>query len=395
MACPGSINLSSTLPPAPTTSYAQEGTAAHSLAQLSLEHNVDCSTYIGTNIVVENTTVEVTEDMAEFTQVYVDYVKKLRDLADQFWIEKRFNLADLNPPGPMFGTSDFSSYNALRRTLTVVDLKYGVGVIVEPTTPQAKYYALGAALTLDPATQPIDDVVLVIVQPRATHVDGPIRQITIPFSELIEFAGELMDKARATLDPNAPLVPGPHCRFCPAAGICPAQRDQAQALAQIDFAEAPFLPPGPETLSIEVFADILSKKHILEDWLKAVDARALSMLERGEEVPGWKLVARRAVRKWNDVDAARNYLEADGFDEGDIYEERVVKSPAQIEKRFGGKKKFETAMGSFVTKQSSGYTMARSTDTRPAVALTPGSDFDALPASTQDQQATRNENETA
>ena len=54
---------------------------------------------------------------------------------------------------------------------------------------------------------------------------------------------ELIDYAKATEDPHAPLVPGDHCRFCPAggAGICPALKDKANAVAAQVF--APGLPP--------------------------------------------------------------------------------------------------------------------------------------------------------
>ncbi len=341
---------------------------------------------------VEN--VEVTEDMADYVRVYTEYCSAIRAKATEFWIEKRFNLASLNPPGPMFGTSDFAAYVAEEKTLYVVDLKFGVGVIVEPTTPQAKYYALGAALTLDPNIHVVNDIVLVIVQPRATHPDGPIRTLTIPYMELIEFAGELMDRARETTKPDAPLHAGSHCKFCPAAGICPEQRDAAQRMAMVDFADMPVdVPPSPETLPLDVFVDILQKKHILESWLKSLDARALAMLERGEDVPGFKLVERRATRKWKDEEETLNYISGTDMVRDD-YLETKLKSPAQLEKLFKGKKKFETAMGNLVVKQSSGYTMTTSLDPRPAVALTPGQDFDALPASTQDTQATRNENET-
>ncbi len=380
MNCPGSINLTAGLPN-PSSKYAQEGTAAHRLAQQSLEQNVDASTFVGD--ILDG--VEVTEDMAEHVQVYVDHCRKIMEQASEYWFERRFNLAALIPPAPMYGTADFTAYNLGSRTLFVSDLKYGKGVVVEADTPQTKYYGLGTALSLDPVTQPIDWVVLTIVQPRASHAEGPIRSITIPYSELVEFAGDLIERAHATQAPDAPLKAGSWCRFCPAAGICPAQRDEAQATAMVEFADMPLaVPPSPETLPLDVFVDILNKKHILESWIKALDARALAMLERGEDVPGFKLVERRATRKWTDEAAAvTTLLNAEELETDDIYEKPKLKSPPQIEKLYKGKKKFEAAMNHLVKKESSGYTMTRSTDPRPAVALTPGRDFDALPASTQ------------
>lgn len=377
MACPGSVRLSVGIPNT-SSEFAREGTAAHAVAELALSKNVPPSTYAGTTI----EGVEVTEEMADYVAIFVDYCKQLiadttpfdvRD--DYYWIERKFDLSSLNTPAPMFGTADFVVYDTATRELEVVDLKYGQGVVVEVKgNKQLRYYALGAALSLQGI--PIESVKITVVQPRAMHPDGIIRSETLDYLDLIAFAGELLEAARATQAPDAALNPGSHCRFCPASGMCPAQRSKALAVAQHEFSvAAPVLPPVPETIPEAEFAEMMSKLPILDDWIKAMRARALSLLEAGETVEGLKLVAKRATRKWSDEEETAQWLRAKGNLDEEIYD-RKIKSPAQIEKLVGKK----NLPAELVTKISSGYSMVAAHDPREAVQITRGEEFTALPA---------------
>jgi hypothetical protein len=331
--------------------------------------------------------VEVDDDMADNVGVYVDYCDNIR-LREDYWIEQRFNLGALNPPAPMFGTADFVAYDPAVKQLQVVDLKYGQGVVVEVEgNKQLRYYALGAVLAHPELA--IEQVVITVVQPRALHPDGFIRSEVVTYEELVGFAGDLLDAARRTQDPDAPLATGPHCRFCPAIAICPAKHSEAQSIAQTEFSAMPeAVPPAPDTLPPEVFAEVLVKAPLLEAWLTAVRAEAVRRLERGEEVKGFKLVAKRATRRFSDPDDAVEYLKASGYD-GDEILETKIKSPAQIEKLFP-KKKLPPELQ--VVKVSSGYTMVPDHDKREAVVLSAAHEFAALPgASSTETEGKREE----
>lgn len=373
MACPGSIRLSAEVPDSQgsnQTFYAAEGTAAHALAELALKRNVEPDTFVG----IELEGFVVDEDMAAYVKVFTDYVRGTPHAPR--WVEKQFNLAALNPPAPMFGTADFVGYDAPARILEVVDLKYGQGVVVNVNgNPQLRYYGLGALLSMDLKHFPVEKVKITIVQPRALHPNGPIRSEEISVEELVEFAGELLEAARATLKPDAPLHAGSHCRFCPASGRCPEQRNRAQLVAQSDFAVTDFKPPAPGLLTPQQFSTMLGQLHILDDWMKAMRAHAQAMLERGEEVPGFKLVQKRATRKWADEDAAIAWLEAKGNVHEEIFE-MDLKSPAQIEKLVGKK----NLPPELVVKVSSGTSMVPDSDPRPEVVMSLGQEFPALPS---------------
>jgi hypothetical protein len=349
--------------------FAQEGTRAHAVAELALSKGIDPSTFV--DLEIEGGVVD--EEMADFVRVFTDHCNSIP--GKEHWVEKRFNLASLHPPAPMFGTADYVVYDESAKTLHVVDLKYGQGVVVEVlNNPQLRYYALGAAISMPLGTD-VEKVVITIVQPRAAHSAGPIRSEEIDFLDLIGFAGELMEYARATTVADAPLHAGSHCRFCPASGRCPEQRERAQLVAQSDFSAVEFVPPAPGIIPDDQFAEMLGKLHILDDWMKAMRAHAQQKLDRGEAVPGFKLVAKRAVRKWSDAEATAEWLLAKGNTKDEIYVPADLKSPAQIEKLIGKK----NLPGDHVTKQSSGLSMVADTDPREAVVLTLGHEFSVIP----------------
>lgn len=366
MACPGSIRMIDSLDlPAGSgeTEFAREGTAAHALAERCIANSTEPHQLLG----VQLGGVEVTEEMADFVSIFVDYCRHLAQTATESFSEQRFSLAKLNPPEAMFGTADFVAYDKATRTLHVVDLKYGRGVLVEvKENEQLRYYALGAALLLDDGTRAIETVEMTIVQPRAAHPDGIIRSEKISVVDLIEWSNDLLAAARATQNPNAPLAAGEHCRFCPAGAVCPERKKQAQAIAQVEFETLPeVVPPAPETMPPQMVAEVIEKLPMLEDWIASVRQFAQNKLERGESVPGLKLVAKRATRKWKDEDAVRAELAARGFVSDEI-ETRKIKSPAQIEK-VAGKKNAEAWLGLHVEKVSSGYNVVPESDPREGI----------------------------
>jgi hypothetical protein len=210
--CPGSINATSGAPRIDST-YSIEGTAAHELAALCLTEGRNADHYIG--IVIGDTTV--TAVVATGVQMYIDTCRRIIDASDVHHIEQRFDLQALDPPAPMFGTCDFCAYSAKRRELNIVDLKFGKGVWVNAkNNRQLLYYAVGAVLAIN---KPVSTIVMTVVQPRYAKGD-PVRTATIDLITLAEWSIELMDHARAALEPNAPTVAGDWCKFCPAKPSC-------------------------------------------------------------------------------------------------------------------------------------------------------------------------------
>ncbi len=383
--CPGSVRMSEGMPNT-SSDFAREGTAAHELAERCLATKKPAISFFDEEI--EGFTVD--EDMAEAVQIYVDAVNDAAE-GNELFIEQRFSLAPLNPPVPMFRTADAVIWDAKDKVLTVMDLKYGAGVSVKvENSPQLSYYALGAMLEMEKHGYLPRVVRMVIVQPRYRHADGPVRTFTVDAYTLrSEWAEDLMGYAHRTLDANAPLQEGDWCRFCPTQAKCPLLHQQALAAAQSEFDDG-FSPPAPETLTDTQIADILKKADVFKGWVNSVQAYAASRLESGGVIPGFKLVAKRATRKWNDEEQAVGLLEQMGLDEDDIYVRKLL-SPAQAEEKLGKKKAIKDRLAPLINAVSTGNTIAPLSDKRPAVVLSlTGDEFDDIDALEADGFTDRN-----
>jgi len=124
------------------------------------------------------------------------------------------------------GTSDIVVVH--QDYLTIADLKYGRGVVEVRTekdgfNPQLMVYLVGAVEEF----RPRDSYRLVILQPRASHADGPIREVVVTHAELEEFKAHL-EKALSSNFRKGNLVVGDHCRkWCKALAVCPAVKEHA------------------------------------------------------------------------------------------------------------------------------------------------------------------------
>lgn len=331
LSCPGSVRLSVGIPRTSSV-YADEGTAAHELAETCLRSGIPAAHHIGTRITVGETAFEVSEEMAAAVQVYLDTVSAdfTATKGGTMAVESRFHLDWLYDG--LFGTND-AMVGEPFGVLRVYDYKHGAGYAVEAEDNcQMMYYALGAA-----HGDAYEEVELVIVQPRASHPDGPVRRCRMPIDQLNRWAQEvLLPGAIATEADDAPVHAGSHCKFCPARAICPAQKELAMSVAKEVFADKPKALPAPTALAITDLKRILDASEMIESWLGACRDYAKTMLETGQATPdmiGYKLVAGRASRKWTDEADAEKWLVT--ILDQEAYTKKLL-SPSQAEKLLKG-----------------------------------------------------------
>lgn len=348
MTCPGSVVLSEGMPDK-SSPFAEEGTCAHELAE---------------KILMGSMTIGDSEMMAHVS-IYVDHVM---NLGGQLHIEQRVKVNDV-----VYGTADAVVWLDNEKHLHVCDLKYGAGVAVEVVgNLQLKIYALATLLTFGyPAMQ----VTATIVQPRCPHSDGPVRSVTYDVVDLLDFHADLEDAVRVVRDaqqhaPEALLDAGfltpsdKGCRWCKAAPKCPKLRSKAQEMAKQVF--APGLPYDAKAL-----ADTLDFLPILEGWIKNTREFAYGEAEKGHALPRYKLVEKRATRKWRDgVDAAQQLSVIVG---DDAFEPPSLKTPAAIEKLLP--KNQRALLDELTVKESSGHTLVHESDKRPAIQVDAKSAF--------------------
>lgn len=369
-ACPGSVRLSAGIENT-SSSYAEEGSDAHALGALCLRKNDAPGFHIGKTIKEDGRDFTVTEDMAEAVHVYVDYVAETFERGDKMHIEHKFDLSRVHPG--CFGTGDCVIWKPKQQLLIVIDYKHGAGVPVEvvkagDVNKQLQYYGLGALVQLG---YPAKRVRLVVVQPRCEHPDGPVRSYEMDAIDLLDFRADLIAAAKATEAPDAPLVPGSHCRFCPAAALCPALVKMAQDVAKLEF--APSLSYDPAQLKLA-----LDSREPLKAWLKSLDEFAYAEAEAGRTPPGYKLAAKRAARKWRSEGDVIDTLQDLGVKPEVFNAPPALKSPAQLEKVID-----KAVLAPFIVSESSGHVLVPETDKRPTVTKDAKSDFTVvIPAST-------------
>jgi len=391
--CPGSVKLSEIVPPQPSSVYAQEGTAAHKLGELCLMNNNNPSDYADQEITLDDgSKYFVNEDMVEAVTVYVDYVRSRAKLGELF-IETQFSLAFVHDE--MFGTNDACVYSDMLGMLEVIDYKHGAGIAVSPEeNTQLAYYGLGAANVQD--LHPDSQIKLTIFQPRAAG--EPIKSWVTTVGYLDKFAKVLKKGVEACqketttvyLDPKhfkqekvitGDLNRGEWCRFCPAQTICPKFIEGLQEVAKAEFKDEEIILPEPDSLKPVDIKKVLDFAPVISSWLKAVESYAFNELERGQSIDGYKLVKKRANRKWfGDEDMiVRKLRDAMGVHPGDIgigliYSELKLLSPAQIEK----KKVDKNLVASLCETPDNGNTIVPVSDKRPEVESSARSDFDVI-----------------
>lgn len=354
--CPGSVEAQEGLP-GRTSAHAEEGTAAHQLAERCGEAGFHADRFLGETIEVRpGVTFEVTREMVDAVDLYLETVRRDYRPGDTLAWERRYPLPFL--PGSQFGTSDATRYSPATKTLSVYDFKYGQGVVVDVVeNTQGLCYAGGAAFEVG---GPLEWVEIVIVQPRAYHADGPVRRWRISAVEFFERIGKLREGAERALSPGAERDAGKWCRWCRAAATCSTLSAFAEAEARTIFGESPV---DPDTLDAEQLGTLLAKASVIRSWIDAVEDHVFAKLTAGEAVPGWKLVEKRPRRQWIDADKAAADLRAAGLPDDEIYTKAII-SPAVAEKVLSRAKR--GIVKANTVSVSSGVTLAPASDSRPA-----------------------------
>jgi len=353
MACPGSVKAEEGLADR-GSSFAQEGTMAHDLMELAMLSGKPCRSF------------EVYDtEMADFVQVYVDYVESLKEPGDTLLVEERVDFSEWVTGG--FGTADTILVGDHR--IHIVDLKYGKGVpVYAERNPQAMLYALGAYAGFGWMGD-VKSVKISIVQPRLDNIS----EWEISVTDLLKFGEEARQAAADTLIPNAKKVPGEkQCKFCKAKATCPALYKLTADTLMADFEQLDEVK-APHKLTFEQLRVALERKTLIEAWLQSVEISVKELLLEGVAFEGFKLVEGRSTRRWSDEDQAGALL-AQLVGEQKAYTQKLI-SPAQAEKVLGKTRK--ALIADIVAKPRGAATLARENDPRPAISPV-DADFEAL-----------------
>lgn len=367
--CPPSAKLTAGVTEAPSEA-ALQGTAAHALAEHKLRRALKQQSKRPVSKYED-------DEMDSYTDDYVAYVLEQYEQAKQvtsgavIYIEQHLDFSNVVPGG--FGTGD--CLIVADGTLHVIDLKYGLGVLVEAEwNLQMMLYAIGALALFD-ALYDIEQVALTVFQPRRENVST----WTISVTELNKWAEQtLKPAAELAAKGEGEFYAGAWCQFCRIASTC-----RARAKANLELAKFEFAPPAE--LSPAEVAKVLTQIPELTRWTSDVQDYALSQALSGELYEGFKLVAGRSIRKYTDETAVAEAAKAAGY--RDIYKRSLLTITAM--EKLMGKKNFSEILGNLVVKPEGKPTLVPVTDKRPELQVsTAADDFTNI----DNQQKEGNEN---
>lgn len=335
--------------------YAEEGTMAHSLAELKLRKEKGEINQFNYDAQVK-ALGDIPPDMDRATDEYVDtvltewYAAKKIDPSAQLYIEQRLDMSQWIPE--CFGTSD--SVIVFDGGLVVIDYKHGKGVpVLAEGNYQARIYALGAyAAVSDLYT--IKQVKEIICQPRLDSITSEILSI----EALLEWA-ETVIKPAAELAwrGEGEFCSGEHCRFCNVKAIC-----KKNVLDSLSILENMF--DSPDVIPDYKLEEILPFLDTAEDWIKNVRGYAYNQALRGHKWQGYKLVrGRRPGRVWSDEAEVITTLARAGYTEEQYCTAPKLKSVAELEKTLK-KSAFDALIGRYVFQGEGTITLVPESDKR-------------------------------
>lgn len=363
--CYGSVKMESYYPNT-SSKYADWGTAAHELADICLTEGSDAEDHLNRTFFVGDKPYVVDMEMADCVNTYISYVQQYidTDAGDILLSEQAVPIQHITGEEGAEGTSDVIGITRDGKRMVVIDLKTGQGVKVDAYSSNgdlrvAKYdpatctpnrqmtmYASGALRKYAMVYDGIEEIEIVIIQPRIHWVDSIVMDLT-DFQSRVDALS--VAAGIATLDDGQTLVAGEkQCKFC-RFKTCPAKAalalepivrgnvSDASAFAHLDnevslpkrlSANVNGRPDDPEVL-----AQALRSFGIIKMWMDGIIEERDRRFAEGLGVPGFKQVlGNQGDRKWESEEAALKALTVRGRLKVEEATTKKVISPTQAEK---------------------------------------------------------------
>lgn len=336
--------------------YAAEGTLAHAYCAMKLKNFLGLPTDGEKEEIAALQEKYGTGEMAEYTDTYVTIVLEKYNAARaatpdaQLLVETRLDFSDYVPEA--FGTAD--AIIIADGTMEVIDFKYGKGVKVSAVeNPQMMIYALGAYARFAFEYR-IDNLRATIVQPRIDNLS----EYEITVEELTAWAANVLaPAAEKAYKGEGPQTPGAWCQFCKVKNQCRTLANKCKEVVAVD----------PKLITPEELAkDVLPMVPIVKTWISGVEDFALAQALSGIQLPGWKIVEGRSVRKITDTDSVAAVLTKNGYKQNDIFKPVEMRTITDLEKLVG-KKQFAAMCGEWINKPQGKPTLAPEGDKRKAI----------------------------
>jgi len=373
--CPGSVREEANYPNV-AGDAAIDGTGSHLLLEICITEgstqvndslikgDTKASKYdkliIGANHEDKPTGWLVDTERCKRVQICLDYITRRKEELEKLFpgceviveSESKSNPGGCINRDDWWGTCDITVrvlVDGLVVFIEVVDYKDGRGYVSEKWNNQLIAYLIGKLHGVNGDAVPDIDMRMTIVQPKtgtpirylcSTNPDHGLNKASL-LSKIIW----LTECAKATDDPNAPLIPGKHCQWCKhnpkRDGTCTSSTEKSIEVIETMTTDIAVLnnDSGLLELMVKSVSDI--KSITPENLAKIADSRAgfdavfhkvvteiQEKIESGVEVPGYAMLPGNARKIWNESDdIIAKKLKAKRFKKDEIFPSKLI-SPA-------------------------------------------------------------------
>ncbi|MEE9356599.1 MAG: DUF2800 domain-containing protein [Methylococcaceae bacterium] len=394
-----------------SSKYAEEGTAAHELAEktLKLKDPKPEDVYLFVGQKAENG-YEFTRAMCDYIKTYVtdflryaagnySFIEQTVDYSHALQAENWEHTPNLVTKdgaigGPCnsslirttaFGTGDGLVVTADGTELQVHDLKFGKsqkGIVFALHNEQLMNYAIGALEEYNTLGM-IQRVRLVIHQPRLFHLDEwvcSLEELEVFREKMARAAERSIAIADGHVEPElSDFMPDSKtCRWCKGKKRCPAMGNFTAGKIGVtfeDMSEPAKLEEATmklKTLSNEELAGLMPVLDLIVDWTKEVRACVEGELIAGNVVPNYKLVrGKKGNRAWIDEIEAEATMKSMRLKLDEMYDQSL-KTPTKLEKLLKEEKPRKwDRIKALITQAEGKPSVAHKDDKRPALDMAP------------------------
>jgi hypothetical protein len=307
--------------------------------------------------------IPVTEEMCDSAQVCLDLVAKILEKhPDAVANGTVFSeLKTVIIPDTLGGTADIVIVDG--DWACIIDYKNGTNHVDVEYNLQLQIYALGVMENIK-AAEHVERWTLCIVQPNDYSDPQKIRTWKTTTAALDGLSNVIKGSISACESDNPETVPGKWCKWCKA-NNCPAKNKALLKAAQVELDDLPAVGSQPvapavlpENLTNEQLAWVLDNSAMIKKHIERIEAEALSRMQRGDAIPGYKLVEARTRRKVVDVEGLEAAAEANDWD---VWERKIAPLK-QLDKQVP-----KAELAKYVQKPAGAPTWAPESDKRPAI----------------------------
>ncbi len=348
MGCPRSYRLEQLVPKDDRGSeYAREGTALHEMMAIALRDGVEPTDMLPYTFTAADGSWSFTVEsklwndkgepaLAAFDAYVMQQETRLgSDM--RMLIERRVAVPGI---AGAFGTSDI--IGVCGDEIFVMDWKFGFKTVRADDNKQLMFYAAGALNTEAAWVGAVFDdtpVTLAIIQPlNAQSGNDIVQHWTTTVRALDAYVDDLSKAVGEAQTRDARIAKGSWCDFARCKTVCPLHLNavamMGEKMAALKARQAASNGSPDDYIEWgQRYAELLEAAELAEPLVAEVFAQAHAYAEQGSQIPGWGLEAKKAgARAWAIEESTLKLFFKRHRIKMDVWTERKVRSPAQIEK---------------------------------------------------------------